>query len=400
MPLSPIRAAIAVFHKKDAKNIQGNAMTLLTLVKAADAEICKMEMRLKALQEKPEDKDEEIRSENQPFFRMDDRTLEPQKDPMSLCQWHFEPSPPVGPPVDHRDSNMPPPHSLRCGTRLKIELLTDEAKTSFDSFTSARESQARRSLREISPEKDKSTSGEFFSATWKLHDAIRQRDIRAFQIALRQGGAWDSNCLGASPLHKTASQGLLEMTTLLLRHRANVNMPDSFGQTALQLAALHAQSQVLKLLLKHRANSTCMDRQGFSALGCAVSRMQTPQEFDHKKMALVLELLSKEQNSKYKLLKISLGSAESSRKPAPPCEGQLGSTAADSSTCFLESLTKGDNLKGFLEDTASTVASDDPDDSVSSTPTLPGAAPSKAPAPLQYLFRQSNRQSNRSQPFE
>ena len=68
------------------------------------------------------------------------------------------------------------------------------------------------------------------------------------------------------PLHNACSYGHYEVTELLVKHGANVNVADLWKFTPLHEAAAKGKYEIVKLLLKHGADPTKKNRDGATAL--------------------------------------------------------------------------------------------------------------------------------------
>ena len=75
---------------------------------------------------------------------------------------------------------------------------------------------------------------------------------------LRKGGATDALCPGeattASLLHAAATNDQLEMVRELLKRGASIDLPNSFGGTALTSAAYYGNLSLVLVLLQHSTN--------------------------------------------------------------------------------------------------------------------------------------------------
>ena len=88
---------------------------------------------------------------------------------------------------------------------------------------------------------------------------------------LRKGGLANAFCPTTTPdgrattatlLHAAAANDQLEMVRELLKRGASVDLPCSFGFTALMTAAYHGHLSILILLLQHSANPDLQDTYG------------------------------------------------------------------------------------------------------------------------------------------
>lgn len=71
------------------------------------------------------------------------------------------------------------------------------------------------------------------------------------------------------PIHNSASYGHFEVTELLIKYGANVNIADLWKFTPLHEAAAKGKYEIVKLLLKHGADSTKKNRDGATPLDLA-----------------------------------------------------------------------------------------------------------------------------------
>jgi len=69
-------------------------------------------------------------------------------------------------------------------------------------------------------------------------------------MALLEGGADVSGEgeLGNTPLHEAVGQNHLEAVKLLFYHGASTNKKNGLGQTAIDIARMHARDEIVKLL--------------------------------------------------------------------------------------------------------------------------------------------------------
>lgn len=71
---------------------------------------------------------------------------------------------------------------------------------------------------------------------------------------------------GLVPIHNSASYGHFEVTELLIKYGANVNIADLWKFTPLHEAAAKGKYEIVKMLLKHGADSTKKNRDGATPL--------------------------------------------------------------------------------------------------------------------------------------
>lgn len=71
---------------------------------------------------------------------------------------------------------------------------------------------------------------------------------------------------GLFPIHNAASYGHYEVTELLIKYGANVNVVDLWKFSPLHEAAAKGKYDIVKLLLKHGADPTKKNRDGATPL--------------------------------------------------------------------------------------------------------------------------------------
>lgn len=92
---------------------------------------------------------------------------------------------------------------------------------------------------------------------------------------LAQGAGLDLDASGWSPLHLAARNGHCQTLDLLLKaHPRLVNQPAGNGQTPLQLAIMHHQTQAVSCLLKQGAQPDLPDQHGVTPVLQAVLQAQ------------------------------------------------------------------------------------------------------------------------------
>jgi len=76
---------------------------------------------------------------------------------------------------------------------------------------------------------------------------------------------------GDTPLHYTAMNGSYKSAVILLTKKANVNLINKKGQTALMIALNYRRNvEIIKILLKNNSNLNIMDNHGFNSLHYAL----------------------------------------------------------------------------------------------------------------------------------
>lgn len=73
-------------------------------------------------------------------------------------------------------------------------------------------------------------------------------------------------CSGLVPLHNACSYGHYEVTELLVKHGASVNVADLWKFTPLHEAAAKGKCEIVRLLLRHGADATKKNRDGATPL--------------------------------------------------------------------------------------------------------------------------------------
>ena len=71
---------------------------------------------------------------------------------------------------------------------------------------------------------------------------------------------------GFTPLHLSANKGQENLVRLLLKHNTNVNIQDNAGCTLLHDCALKGNENICRLLLEHNADVNIQDKGGHTAL--------------------------------------------------------------------------------------------------------------------------------------
>jgi len=80
----------------------------------------------------------------------------------------------------------------------------------------------------------------------------------------------DHNCKSGTALTASSYKGLTSVVKVLLENKANPNIADTNGTTALIYATLAKNVEIINLLLKHGANKAHKDNRGNSALEYAL----------------------------------------------------------------------------------------------------------------------------------
>ena len=86
-----------------------------------------------------------------------------------------------------------------------------------------------------------------------------------------EGSAMSSTLVEAQPLHFAATNGDVELVSLLLDRGAEINAATQDGWTALHFACLRGNEGLVQLLLDRGADVSMTTRSGMSALSIATS---------------------------------------------------------------------------------------------------------------------------------
>ena len=107
--------------------------------------------------------------------------------------------------------------------------------------------------------------------------AARNGDTRLAQALLRRGAKVDSlDARGKSPLHRAAKYHRLQMVQLLIRAKANIELPtaDMAQMRPLHFAAKAGSAPIVLYLLAHGADAGAANAQGQNAAGIATANPQ------------------------------------------------------------------------------------------------------------------------------
>ncbi len=80
-----------------------------------------------------------------------------------------------------------------------------------------------------------------------------------------------------APLHFAVVKGQVPMMKLLLTAKAEPDLRDNDGRTALMVAAEHGQAEAARTLIQAKAEVNACDRRGRTAVRCPVSRIDLHQ---------------------------------------------------------------------------------------------------------------------------
>ncbi|EKD70930.1 MAG: hypothetical protein ACD_46C00327G0009 [uncultured bacterium] len=108
-----------------------------------------------------------------------------------------------------------------------------------------------------------------------LADAIIQEDINSVRQLLRYDDINQIDEYGFTPLIETAITDNINICKLLLENRANPNLPDVTGGTALQWAVENNNIEMCKLLLQYHANPNSYNLSGQPILVMPILRQQS-----------------------------------------------------------------------------------------------------------------------------
>ena len=109
---------------------------------------------------------------------------------------------------------------------------------------------------------DPNICGEIFCFT-PLHIAAYHGQVEISRILLQHKA--DQNALdqdGRTPLHSASEQGDINLARLLLEYDVDVNVQDNKRSTALHLASEKSELEVTRLLLEHGADVEAEDNRG------------------------------------------------------------------------------------------------------------------------------------------
>ena len=103
-------------------------------------------------------------------------------------------------------------------------------------------------------------------ASWNGDTAAVQRIVQSASWDVLNGSADVPRYLSSfTPLRAASHQGCLDIVQLLLQHGADVNITNTYGETALCTATLQDHGCVIHALLQHKHQSNLLDRALISA---------------------------------------------------------------------------------------------------------------------------------------
>jgi len=119
----------------------------------------------------------------------------------------------------------------------------------------------RHRLKSVSSETEPSPPGAF-----PLHEAVNQGSLESVVLLITEDGRDISqkDAAGDTPLHRAAYHSNADVVQILLGSRADPNIPDRKGKTALRRA--YDNKHVAKLLLAANADPNVSDKDGTTAL--------------------------------------------------------------------------------------------------------------------------------------
>ncbi|EKX51206.1 hypothetical protein GUITHDRAFT_66290, partial [Guillardia theta CCMP2712] len=97
-----------------------------------------------------------------------------------------------------------------------------------------------------------------------MQDACRKGDLRAVSELLNNDPelVHERDNIGTTPLHRAAAGGFLEICTVLLEHKADVNAVDKYNDTPLKKAAYRGNVNIVVHLSLHGADMNHPDGSG------------------------------------------------------------------------------------------------------------------------------------------
>ncbi len=109
-----------------------------------------------------------------------------------------------------------------------------------------------------------------------LMQAVMRNDPKMVNMLLDKGARIDQKNFYTelTPLMMAVDNGSLEMVELLIARKANLNLQDERGRSALMHASAARQSKIAERLLRAGADSTLKDKQGRTADDFAQARQQ------------------------------------------------------------------------------------------------------------------------------
>jgi ankyrin repeat protein len=105
----------------------------------------------------------------------------------------------------------------------------------------------------------------------ELTDAVKAHDIARVVLLLKSGADPNKRSPYNGPLHDAARLGAAEITTILIRAGANIELPGFGGIHPLHSAAMAGKSEVVSILLKSGAKVDSVDNTGRTPLLAFVS---------------------------------------------------------------------------------------------------------------------------------
>lgn len=100
--------------------------------------------------------------------------------------------------------------------------------------------------------------------------AVYRNNNQVAQFLIENGANINENSPMGSPLMAATVKGNIEIVKILLNKKADVNVADENGTTALMYAVQFANFAIIEQLLNHKVNKTHKDKQGKTAFEYAV----------------------------------------------------------------------------------------------------------------------------------
>lgn len=99
-------------------------------------------------------------------------------------------------------------------------------------------------------------SSAFASSPQTLHNLIEKGNTAAVRRAVKNSDVNSVNQFGETPMILSVSKGFIEMSELLITHKADIDKADSSGNTPLFYAISNGDFKMTKLLLRNKAQTS------------------------------------------------------------------------------------------------------------------------------------------------